>query len=387
MKTKHLIFVLLFGLFLACSKDDGPRPQDPDPIEQQDLDPEPKLSSEKQIISFRFVRIDNAGVTVDIPGEIDLEAKTIAAEMPSGTEVLALEPEVEISDKATYEPTGPQDFTKPINYTVTAEDGTRTVYTATVNITLTDKEILLLISEVNPRNALNWNKDDDISDWKEVKLNDNGDVVNLILETDSLTVLPPEIGQLITLEILSLSDNQLDVLPPEIGQLSHLKHLFLGGNKLGDLPSEIWQLVNLTTLDLGNNLMSSIPAEIGQLGNLENLYLQNNDELDTLPVEVWQLVNLTDLWLSHNEFASIPPEIGQLSNLKDLHLQYNFIENIPPELGLLSGLEKLRLADNGLTTIPIEVCNLDVSRGGETQVDIVPGVLCEVVLEPLRSKQ
>lgn len=105
MKTGLLILGILLGL-IACSKDEPPTPN---PIEQKNPEPEPEpvKSSEKQMTSFRFTGIVNNGVTVDIPGEIDEQAKAITAKMPSGTEITALEPEVEIPAKAVYEPTGP----------------------------------------------------------------------------------------------------------------------------------------------------------------------------------------------------------------------------------------------------------------------------------------
>ncbi len=71
------------------------------------------------------------------------------------------------------------------------------------------------------------------------------DETELNLSGKGLTALPPEIGQLTSLELLNLSDNNLTGLPPEIGQLTSLKWLYLGNNNLTGLPPEIIQLTSL----------------------------------------------------------------------------------------------------------------------------------------------
>jgi Leucine-rich repeat (LRR) protein len=64
---------------------------------------------------------------------------------------------------------------------------------------------------------------------------------------------------------LELDDNLLTVLPPEIGQLTNLRRLELGGNQLTALPPEIGQLTNLWRLELGGNQLSALPREIANL--------------------------------------------------------------------------------------------------------------------------
>src|SRR4051812_48922753 len=68
-----------------------------------------------------------------------------------------------------------------------------------------------------------------------------------------LITLPPEIGHLMTLTMLSLDGNELSSLPPVIGRLSTLKSLGLGGNRLSSLPPEFAKLTALAELDLGFN--------------------------------------------------------------------------------------------------------------------------------------
>ncbi len=339
MKTKLLILGMVLGLLIACGKDEPT--------------PEPVKSSEKQITVFRFTGIENNGVTVNIVGEIDEQGKTIDIEMPSKTEITALEPVLEIPDKAVYEPTGPQDFSTPINYTVTAEDGTSRTYLVTVEVALSQKEILLIISEANPGNTLNWKETDNLSDWEEVTLDGNGIITELFLFNRSLTILPPEIGQLSNLKSLYLSVNNLSSLPPEIGQLSSLESLWLSNINLSSLPPEIGQLSSLEILRLEGNDLSSLPPEIGQLSSLEILNLDGN--ILGLPPEIGQLGSLKELYLRVMNLSSLPPEIGQLNSLETLWLSNNNLTSLPPEIGQLSSLEILRLEGNDLSSLPIEI--------------------------------
>jgi len=373
MKTKLFVFTTILGLLMACSKDDGPIR--PDPV----IQPLQK-SGDTQLISFHFTGIDADGTSVEITATIDEQAGTITATMPAGTDITALEPTVEIPIKATFEPKGAQDFTTPINYTVTAEDGTSRTYSATLDIALGQKEILLLISEANPGNDLGWNEDDNLTDWEEVKLDGNGKIVELYLSNKMLIKLPSEIGQLTNLEVLRLSDNVLAELPIElgllnklheltashnefkmipstIGNLSELKSLSLGLNQLEELPTEIGQLTNLEQLDLESNQLVKLPTSIGALINLKQLVLYDN-ELGKLPDTIGQLLSLEQLDLYNNSITSLPVAVGQLTNLKRLSLSANSLSQIPTSIGDLQNLEYLRIQDNGLLNLPVEIGQL-----------------------------
>lgn len=88
-----------------------------------------KQSSEKKIISFKFA-------APAVEATISESAKTIVAVVPAGTNLTGLVPIITISDKATVVPSSGTivDFTNPVDFTVTAEDGSMTVYKATVTI-------------------------------------------------------------------------------------------------------------------------------------------------------------------------------------------------------------------------------------------------------------
>jgi len=69
-------------------------------------------------------------------GTIDETNHKIAVTVPYGTNVTDLSPAIVASDQATVSPTSgtAQDFTSPVTYTVTAEDGTKQDYVVTVTV-------------------------------------------------------------------------------------------------------------------------------------------------------------------------------------------------------------------------------------------------------------
>ena len=95
----------------------------------KDEEDELLLSSSKQIKAFNIVTPSSVGV-------INESAKTIAVDVPAGTNVTTLRTDIEISDKASVNPGSgaAANFTNPVQYSVTAEDGSRAVYTVTVNV-------------------------------------------------------------------------------------------------------------------------------------------------------------------------------------------------------------------------------------------------------------
>lgn len=85
------------------------------------------FDNEKSISSFRFDALDAEGV-------IDELTHTISFVLPAETDVTQLVPTIEVSEGATVSPASgeAQDFTAPVDYTVTAQNGTTAVYTVTV---------------------------------------------------------------------------------------------------------------------------------------------------------------------------------------------------------------------------------------------------------------
>lgn len=87
-------------------------------------------SDEKQIIDFYFSSLPDAVIVTD---HLEL---TIDVDFPVSTNVTSLSPTIEVSEGATIKPASgvAQNFTNPVKYTVTAEDGTKAEYTVTVTV-------------------------------------------------------------------------------------------------------------------------------------------------------------------------------------------------------------------------------------------------------------
>jgi len=116
MNIKKLlaITVMALAVFTACEKED-----------------EVIKSSEKQMKEF-FIVSDSK----KIEGTIHQESSIIDVEVPYSTDVSSLITELVISDKATVKPNSGvvQDFTSPVTYMVSAEDGSTATYKVSVTV-------------------------------------------------------------------------------------------------------------------------------------------------------------------------------------------------------------------------------------------------------------
>ena len=210
----------------------------------------------------------------------------------------------------------------------------------------------------------NWLCEVPLDQWEDVTTDENGRVTGLDLHYNGLRgPIPPELGNLSSLQTLDLSDNDLSgPIPPELGNLENLQTLDLSGNDLSEsIPPELGNLENLQTLDLrGNLLRGFIPPELGNLENLQYLNLHYNGLRGPIPPELGNLENLQYLELRANGLCGeIPPELGQLENLQTLDLSHNDLSGpIPSELGNLDSLQSLNLGGNQLSgCIPSALLN------------------------------
>ncbi|RXH98755.1 hypothetical protein DVH24_011080 [Malus domestica] len=202
--------------------------------------------------------------------------------------------------------------------------------------------------------------------------------------------LPPELGNLVKLELLyrltiqhnllSLfnncfqvsvcpfnmtcrdigSNNFLGTLPPELGNLVKLENLSISVNSFfGPIPKELGNLTELTYLDIGsNNFSGTLPPELGNLVKLERLYLDSCGLGGEIPSTFANLTNMQTLWASDNPFSGkIPDFIGNWTQLTDLEFQGNSFEGpIPTNFSQLTSLLSLKLRNALITgNIPSDI--------------------------------
>ncbi|PTL86010.1 leucine-rich repeat domain-containing protein [Vitiosangium sp. GDMCC 1.1324] len=104
---------------------------------------------------------------------------------------------------------------------------------------------------------------------------------------------------------LTLNGRKLGELPAVIGEFSELTKLDLSFNReLKSLPPEVGQLQSLESLNLKNTGLTSLPEELGQLKQLRFLDLQAT-ELKSLPACLFLMTSLKTLDLY---WTPIPPE-------------------------------------------------------------------------------
>ena len=242
----------------------------------------------------------------------------------------------------------------------------------------TDREALEALYEAtngpNWLNNDNWLTDAPLGEWFGVETDPSGRVVRIQLAGRWVGreqtphglqgPIPPELGNLTSLEVLDLSLNSLiGTIPPELGNLENLVELRLSLNRLfGVVPPELGNLTSLEVLNLRlNSLGGTIPPELGALTNLRILDLRDNELTGRIPPELGDLLSLEDLLLGWNQMTGpIPPWLGELTELNELNLRVNeFTGPIPPELANLGKLRVLLLDDNDLSgPIPPELGNL-----------------------------
>ncbi|MGB5648063.1 leucine-rich repeat domain-containing protein [Muriicola sp.] len=440
---KQFIYLLVFTLAItsfSCSKDDGETIQ------------EPIKSSAKQITGFVFKASENNALTSDVTAVINEQSKTISAAVPGGTTITSLTPTVQLSAKAIVDQTGAKDFSSPIDYSVTAEDGTTAVYKITVSIapnsakqilsfsftkednelygdetvtatidevnknitatvsysanaslllpsievspdasvspdvvqdfsgpvvytvtaedgstadyqvtleiTFTDRDALIAIYNANTDNTLGWDLNDpNIANWSGVQLDNEGRVRVMQMSSKQLTVLPSEIGKLSQLATLFVNNNELTDLPLLIKELSNLKVLYINNNDFPTIPEVVWTLSNLELLALSGLNLSSLSPGISSLSQLKTLYLGNNN-LTAIPDQITDLVNLRTLSLIDNSISIVPSFISNLTALQNLDLANNEVRSISGTIGLLTNLEQLSFKNNDLVSVPLEIKNL-----------------------------
>ena len=247
-----------------------------------------KKSSEKEILSFRFT---NPDVAADIRSEGRIEA-----EMPYGTDLTNLTPIITISDKATISPISgePVDFTNPVTYTVTAEDGSQAVYLAVVTKDKNSEKRILAFrfASLNIDAVIN-------EDTKEIEATvhygtDVTTLVPTILISDDARVVPSsdyvtDFSQPVTYTVFAENGSQVEYVVTVI--VEQPENLFLG----------VWGVEKIeyyNTDYAGNPIAGSMIAYTYEPNSIDNgiqMYFRedNSGEMRDSAID--------ELWLDWNE--------------------------------------------------------------------------------------
>ena len=135
-----------------------------------------------------------------------------------------------------------------------------------------------------------------------------GNLVNLkilTLRSNNIRNIPKEIAFLDNLEILTITDELIREIIPEIGDLESLDRLNVTKNRIltEPLPDNLGSLINLVSLDLSDNRIGGIvPAGFQNMLNVETINLSDN-EIIGLAGELGNLPNIRTLYLNNNRIT------------------------------------------------------------------------------------
>ena len=273
---------------------------------------------------------------------------------------------------------------------------------------LTDQEILVKIYEaMNGPNwkgsdGENWLSDKPLGEWKGVKVNDEGRVIALAVQGDTVReLIPADIGGLTELEELTINirNNEIDnIIPAEIGKLIKLKFLrlslsFFIPNEDRPVLPDLTALVNLEKLFL-SGFKGAIPENIAQLSKLRNLYLGSFEW--KIPESICGLSNLEhlDVITSSQPEGAVPDCIGRLSKLKRLKIEYSLgfagaikqpNAKFPESIWDLTNLEYLSLRTLSNTGGPIPGDKVAKMTNLETMAVADCGIMGTIPVESFAS--
>jgi Leucine-rich repeat (LRR) protein len=109
---------------------------------------------------------------------------------------------------------------------------------------------------------------------------------------NQLQWLPPGICQLVSLQVLLLSDNRLARLPSDLGNLSELAELDVAANQLTMLPPSIGKLARLRHLNVRRNHLTQLP--VGQF----TIKWKHSQKMNTITI-----INYRDFLLNFDLFS------------------------------------------------------------------------------------
>ena len=97
---------------------------------------------------------------------------------------------------------------------------------------------------------------------------------------------------------------KLEKLPENMGELKSLEELTIIHTEISSIPASLYQLSKLKKLDLRQNMIASLGSDISNLKNLEWLDVSMN-RLERIPEELEKLTLLKELFVYENSFKEI----------------------------------------------------------------------------------
>ncbi len=160
------------------------------------------------------------------------------------------------------------------------------------------------------------------------------DITGLNLQNRGLKKIHPTVKNLLFLKHLRLDSNSIAIIPPEIGAHTTLLTLTLSLNDLTTLPLELSSCTSLTYLDLSRNSLTTTENRLYTLSNMRTLFL-NENYITEFPMAVLNMKLLASLDCRDNSISLIPESlIDNFVNLLNVDFGMNFIDTsvLSPEL-------------------------------------------------------
>jgi len=102
-------------------------------------------------------------------------------------------------------------------------------------------------------------------------------LVTCDFSNNDIVEIPDQIGGCTALQTLSINDNKdLNKISAKIGNLVNLKNFLANRCSLSQLPIDMKNNISLTYLGLTSNKFATLPPCIMYMSSLEDLYLSNN---------------------------------------------------------------------------------------------------------------